>query len=209
MTLKVCLALCFATLLISSVLSGCSGTGTPPPNPSPTPVGTPSPSPNPTPIRPTPTPTPTPTGTLQSVNHIVFMMQENRTFDSYFGKINDVRAAQGLGRDVDTLDTVYSQQADDGSTIANYHFPTVCTFNSSQAWLESHGDVNRDQPADGNPVLMNGFAHTAAGDAAGSNPDTKGVRIMGFYTQSDLPSPYFFATQFATSDRWYAPAPNQ
>jgi phospholipase C len=143
------------------------------------------------------------------VNHIIFMMQENRTLDSYFGKINDVRAAQGLGRDVDTLDTIYSQTADDGSTITNYHFPTVCTFNSSQAWLESHGDVNRDQPADGNPVLMNGFAHTAGAGATGSNTDTKGVRIMGFYTQSDLPSPYFFATQFATSDRWYAPAPIQ
>ena len=32
---------------------------------------------------------------------------------------------------------------------------------------------------------------------------------MGFYNQSDLPSPYWFATQFATSDRWYNPEPAQ
>ena len=48
-----------------------------------------------------PTPTPTPTtaqgGSLQNVNHIIFMMQENRSFDSYFGKINDYRASLGLG----------------------------------------------------------------------------------------------------------------
>lgn len=136
-------------------------------------------------------------------------MQENRSFDSYFGKINDYRAAQGLGRDADTLDTLYSQTADDGSSITNFHFTTVCTYNSSQAWLESHGDVNEFQDADGNPVLMNGFVHTAAGDAGTTIPDTKGVRVMGYYDQNDMPSPYFFATQFATSDRWYTPAPIQ
>jgi phospholipase C len=88
----------------------------------------------------------------------------------------------------------------------------VCTYNSSQAWLESHGDVNEFQPSDGNPVLMNGFVHTASGDAqvpSSGIPDTKGVRVMGYYDQADIPSPYFFATQFATSDRWYTPAPTQ
>lgn len=138
------------------------------------------------------------------------MMQENRAYDTYFAKINDYRAAQGLGRDADALDSLYSEPADDGSSITNFHLITVCTYNTSQAWLESHGDVNRDQPADGNPVLMNGFVHTAGGDAASSSlPDTKGVRTMGYYTSDDLPSPYFFATQFATSDRWYTPGPMQ
>src|SRR6516225_9613549 len=66
-----------------------------------------------------PAPTPTPTvspagGTLQSVNHIIFMMQENRSFDSYFGKINDYRASLGLGRDTDDLETPFSNPADDG-----------------------------------------------------------------------------------------------
>jgi hypothetical protein len=52
---------------------------------------------------PTPTPTPVGGGTLQSVNHIIFMMQENRSFDAYFGKLNDYRASLGLGRDTDGL----------------------------------------------------------------------------------------------------------
>ena len=145
---------------------------------------------------------------MQSVNHIIFMMQENRAFDTYFAKINDYRSEHGLRRDVDALDTLFSEPAGDGSSITNFHLVTVCTYNTSQAWLESHGDVNQDQPADGNPVLMNGFVHAAGGDAqSGGLPDTKGVRVMGFYNQNDLPSPYFFATQFATSDRWYTPGP--
>jgi phospholipase C len=76
----------FASLSLA-LLTGCQGLGA-------------STGPTPTP---TPTATPTPAGTLQSVNHIIFMMQENRSFDAYFGKINDYRASLGLGRDADDL----------------------------------------------------------------------------------------------------------
>lgn len=155
------------------------------------------------------TPTPTP-GSLQSVNHIIFMMQENRSFDAYFGKLNDFRASLGLGRDTDDMETLFTNPADDGDTIQNFHLTTTCIFNTTAAWLESHGDANRFNLADNAPLLLDGFVHTAAGLATfDGDADTKGVRAMGFYDQNDLPSPYSFATQFATSDRWYAPAPLQ
>ena len=185
---------CLCVLLFLSVLTGCQGLGatsTPPPTP-------------------TPTATPTPTPTLQSVNHIIFMMQENRSFDAYFGKINDYRASLTLGRDADDLESTFTNPADDGDTISNFHLATSCIYNTTAAWLESHGDANRFQLDDNAPLLLDGFVHTAAGLAIfDGDADTKGVRSMGFYTQADLPSPYWFATQFATSDRWYTPAPVQ
>jgi len=51
-----------------------------------------------------PTPTPTPAGSLNSINHIVLFMQENRSFDTYFGQLNAYRAKQTppLPQDVDT-----------------------------------------------------------------------------------------------------------
>jgi phospholipase C len=178
---------CVFALITLGVLTGCQGVGS---------GGT-------------PTPTPTP-GSLQSVNHIIFMMQENRSFDAYFGKLNDFRASQGLGRDTDDLETVFTNPADDGQFIPNFHLPTTCIFNTTAAWLESHGDANRFNLADNAPLLLDGFVHTAAGLATFvGDADTLGVRAMGFYNQNDLPSPYFFATQFATSDRFYAPAPLQ
>ena len=156
-----------------------------------------------------PTPTPTP-GSLQSVNHIIFEIQENRSFDAYFGKMNDFRASQGLGRDADDLAGNYTNPADDGDTIANFHLPTSCIFNTTAAWLESWGDMSRFGNPPGTPLLLDGFVHTAGGLATFDGaPDTKGVRAMGYYTSADLNSPYFFATQFATSDRWYTPAPMQ
>src|SRR5579864_8027055 len=82
----------FLCLLAAFLLSGCQGVG----------LGG----------GPTPTPTPTATpATLQSVNHIIFMMQENRSFDAYFGKLNDYRASfpgGALGRDADDLETDFT-----------------------------------------------------------------------------------------------------
>jgi phospholipase C len=156
-------------------------------------------------------PTPVnPRASLQnSVNHIIFMMQENRSFDSYFGKLNDYRAQQGLNRDADDLESIFTNPADDGSQVANFHLATGCIYNTSAAWAESWGDMNRFNSPSG-PLLLDGFVHTAAGQARfDGTPDTKGVRAMGYYTGDDLTSPYWFATQFATSDRFYMPAPLQ
>jgi phospholipase C len=184
-------------LLALALLTGCQGLGASSPTPTPT-----------------PTPSPTPAGSLQSVNHIIFMMQENRSFDAYFGKINDYRAslAPALGRDADDLETDFTNPTDSPDTqqIRTFHLATSCIYNTTAGWLESHGNANRFDTSDSAPLLLDGFVHTASGLATfDGDPDTKGVRSMGFYNQTDLLSPYWFATQFATSDRWYNPEPAQ
>lgn len=144
------------------------------------------------------------------INHIVFMVQENRSFDSYFAKLNDYRVANGFGgaNDVDVEAANASNPADDGTLIHAFHLQTGCIDNLSPDWLESHGDVNRFDPATTTDIKMDGFVHTAAGLAQFDGDfDTRGVRAMGYYDQSDLPVYYFLASQFATSDRWFAPAP--
>lgn len=191
---KVSLTCCFA-LLTLLVLTGCQGVGASAGGPTPT-----------------PTPSATPTPGLQSINHIIFMMQENRSFDAYFGKINDYRASLGFGRDADDLEQDFTNPSDDQPPqfIRTFHLVTGCIYNTTAAWEASHGDANRFQEADTDPLLLDGFVHTAAGLAIfDGDADTEGVRAMGYYTQPDLPSPYWFATQFATSDRWYTPAPVQ
>ena len=196
MFLKKASLVCLFALLALSLLTGCGGVGL-------------------TGAAPTPTPpplaaSPTPAGTLQSVNHIIFMMQENRSFDSYFAKMNDYRASLGLGRDTDDLETDFTNPADDGDTLRTFHITTSCIYDTTAAWLESHGDANRFNLAEDAPLLLDGFVHTGGGLAIfDGDPDTKGVRSMGYYTQADLPSSYGVATQFATSDRFYAPAPVQ
>ncbi|HZD07858.1 MAG TPA: alkaline phosphatase family protein, partial [Candidatus Limnocylindrales bacterium] len=195
---RIVFAVVFAVLSLT-LLTGCQGLGASGPTPTPT-----------------PTAFPTPAGSLQSVNHIIFMMQENRSFDSYFGKINDYRASITLGRDADDLETDFNNPVDKVNPsdppefIRTFHLATSCIYNTTAGWEESHGNANRFDLSEGAPLLLDGFVHTAAGLAIfDGDPDTKGVRSMGFYNQTDLPSPYWFATQFATSDRWYNPEPAQ
>src|SRR5205823_9102015 len=126
MTITKFLLVVTATLTLT--LCGCQGVGTSPP-----PVTT--------------NPPPPPTQDLTAVNHIIFMMQENRSFDSYFGKINDYRASltPALGRDADDLETDFTNPTDSPDTqqIRTFHLPTSCIYNTTAGWEESHGNANR------------------------------------------------------------------
>src|SRR5947209_19007871 len=73
-----------------------------------------------------------PNGDITSVNHIIFMAQENRSFDTYFGHLNDYRATQGFPQDVDGMPANASNPADDGSQIQAFHFNTTCIENRSE-----------------------------------------------------------------------------
>jgi phospholipase C len=139
------------------------------------------------------------------------MLQENRSFDNYFGSLNAYRQAQGLGADVDGLPANASNPSfDNTSTINAYHLNTVCIENVTPSWDESRRDVNRNNPSSTNGP-MDGFvysaAHYAQDETAAGRPytDLNGIRAMGFYTERELPYYYFMATQFATSDRFFSP----
>ena len=92
-------------------------------------------------------------GSLNSINHVIFMQQENRTFDTYFGMLNPYRHALGFnigddGKDYevdgidDKLNTI-SNMDDEGDVYPLFKFTTTCVDDETSAWLESYGDVNR------------------------------------------------------------------
>jgi phospholipase C len=153
-------------------------------------------------------PPPPPPAGITSVNHIIYMLQENRSFDGYFGKLNDYRQAQGFSADVDVTPANASQLAFDHSTsFTPFHMNSQCVEDMSSYWNESHNDWNHFDPTSATP-LMDGFANSAGGDSRHSNPpgnDINGQRVMGYYDDSDLPYYYFMATQFAMSDHWFSP----
>lgn len=166
---------------------------------------------------------------LNSINHIILFMQENRSFDHYFGQLNVYRASQGLPQDVDTwgpnktpdgISTVGYDPltGQPGPPIPAFHMQSACSENLSSAWNESHREFNindRSLP-NGGPDLMNGFAFVEGQFAFQSDQsgfgvfqDVTGKRAMGYYNQNDLPYYYFMASNFATSDRWFSPVPTR
>lgn len=157
---------------------------------------------------PPPPPPPPPVADITAVNHIIYMLQENESFDHYFGQLNAYRQSQGFGADVDVTPANASQLAYDHSTsFAPFHMNSMCAEDLSDYWNESHNDRNHtDETGPGAP--MDGFANSAGGDSRHGNPpgfDINGQRVMGYYDDSDLPYYYFMATQFAMSDRLFSP----
>ena len=169
-----------------------------------------------------------PAATVQSVNHVIFMLQENHTFDDYFGMLNPYRKANNtngqawnIGDDgktynVDGIDDKLntSNQDDAGTAFKLFKFASTCIDDDSSDWLASYGDVNRYDFATNRPIDMNGFVHTAEGFATSCNAsgtcsgnftDLNGQRAMGYYDQGFLNYYYYMASQFAVSNRWFSP----
>ena len=140
------------------------------------------------------------------------MLQENRSFDHYFGQLPAYWQANGFpAQQFDGLPAGASNPSFDGlSTVAAYHLQTECFGNLSPSWNESHDDWNRQNPT-ASTATMDGYVFTAATYAQTSHPgeppinDTAGIRAMGYYDSTDLNYYYFMASNFATSDRWFSP----
>lgn len=149
---------------------------------------------------------PQPAGDITKVNHIIIMLQENRSFDHYFGQLNAYRQQQGVTGTADVTPPNTTQLAYDHSTsFTPFHMVSMCIEDLSGYWNEGHNAWNHVDHTSPTP-LLDGFANAAGGDArAVGGFDLNGQRVLGYYTDQDLPYYYFMATQFAMSDRWFSP----
>jgi len=132
---------------------------------------------------------------LSKLKHIILFLQENRSFDSYFGMLGPYRVSKGLPNNVDGLNLNTTLLNTQNQPVHPFHNRSVCTENLSPAWNESHADV------DGG--WMDGFMKTST--SVPSTIDPTGTRAMGYYDQTDLPYYYEAAARFATSDRFFSP----
>jgi phospholipase C len=166
---------------------------------------------------------------LQSINHIVFLAQENRSFDSYFGALREYWAQNGLpdqafdglpqfnipagapptnpGCDPTSVPPADCHAGPNNPPVASFHLLTQCIENPSPSWNESHVDWNLSDPV-APTAALDGFVQTGANNARHQNPmynDVNGIRVMGYYDGAELNYYYFMASNFATSDRWFSP----
>ena len=174
------------------------------------------------------------TGSVQSINHVIFMLQENHTFDNYFGMLNPYRQKNKMdvGDDnvtynVDGIDdklTTINNVDDlpDGKSFQLFKFTSTCVDDMTSDWLASFGDANRynfttNRTING-LIPMDGFVHNAEGYAkscvAGTGDTCSGTfsaqsltgqPAMGYYDEDFLNYYYYMASQFAVSDRWFSP----
>jgi len=128
-----------------------------------------------------------PTG-LAKIKHVVVLMQENRSYDSYFGALH----SQGQPGSPAEPTTGNPDPLTPGATIAPFRTTSVCTVaDLNHSWDGTH------QEWDGGK--MDGFT------AANVDPtDPNGSRTMGYFDNSVLPFYYGLANQFAIADHYFA-----
>jgi phospholipase C len=126
------------------------------------------------------------TGTLRDVRHVVILVQENRSFDHYFGTMRGVRgfgdpaAPGGRGGRSDLY------QAGDAGFVLPFATGLSCIEDVAHDWVTSHAAWN------------------------GGNWDrwipAKGTTAMAYYTRTQLPFHFALAEAYTLCDAYYPAA---
>jgi phospholipase C len=164
-------------------------------------------------------------GNLRNLKHIIIVMQENHSFDNYFGILpyaasspyhpgpcpeNDHACVDGLRCAVDTTGAVSctnSNLDNEGGVVTSFHQTKLCTRPDLQhSWPGSHLEANFTFPNSSLASSSNdGFVRE--NDETNEIDSSEGVSdddTMGFYTQAELPFYYQLAETFALDDRYFS-----
>jgi len=135
---------------------------------------------------------------LGAVEHVVFLMHENRSFDHYFGTLGGVNG-------FDAKSTAFAQAWPKGasSTLLPFHLDPKtgqgeCTYDLDHSWQAEHGSWNNG--------AMDSFVavHTAKEYQGITMEGPKlGTMTMGYYESSDIPFYYALAQNFTICDAYF------
>jgi phospholipase C len=127
----------------------------------------------------------------QRIEHVVLLMQENRSFDHYFGSKPGVRGFN----DPDAIPGVFKQQDPPNGFVVPWHFDTTRnsvqhTPSTSHSWGPQHESLNNGNMDRWIP------AHRRSDGA-------NAPYVMGYYTQNDIPFHYALADAFTLCDAYH------
>lgn len=142
--------------------------------------------------------TPSRTGTFQDIKHVVLLMQENRSFDHYFGTLAGVRGFGDLHAPILSNGMSVFHQPDSENPkgyLLPFHLDSLSTSaqkipSTSHAWAVQHRAWNGGRMDQWLP------AHRAADGAHG--PYT-----MGYFKRADIPFHHALAEAFTICDAYH------
>lgn len=134
------------------------------------------------------------------IDHIVVLMQENRSFDSYFGQLHN----QGQPKAIQEPPGANNPDPTDpsGRPIRAFHKTHYCEVaDLDHSWNGTHAEIDGGQ--------MDGFTAANVFTSTTREDDPTGSRTMGYYDQTDLPYYYGLYSTFAMGDHYFSSAPTQ
>jgi phospholipase C len=140
-----------------------------------------------------------------SIQHVVFLMQENRSFDHYFGKLGGVagfddthnRAAFTQAWNTDNGGSGAPSGEEPPNVLLPFQMSVwtgdgECTYDLSHAWPAEHACWNNG--------AMDSFVSTH------TSPDYEGqlgTNTMGYFGEHDIPFYYALARSFTICDKYF------
>ncbi|WCK52597.1 alkaline phosphatase family protein [Aneurinibacillus sp. Ricciae_BoGa-3] len=118
-----------------------------------------------------------PAETTNGIQHILFLIQENHSFDNYFGTYP---GADGFPAGIEV-----PMRPGDPQSVAPFHFTFPMSHDNDHSWDTAHSAYNGGK--------MNGFI------SAERTLDT-----MGYYDGTDLPNYWSYAKHFTLDDHFFS-----
>ena len=145
---------------------------------------------------------------IHKIKHVVVIMQENRSFDSYFGTYP---GADGLPRDAQGNPNACIPDPNAGHCAASYHDPSLTNAGGPHYKNSAQEDIDGGK--------MDGFVKVdeASGIAHGGDLDTNAlgctatlrppgcVDVMGYHDQREIPNYWTYAKNFVLQDHMFEP----
>ena len=149
-------------------------------------------------------------GSMRDVQHVVVQMQENRSFDHYFGTLAGVRGFGDRGALVQPNGKSIFYQPDsqnpDGYLLP-WHLDTQATSaqaipSTSHAWSVQHQALNITvSSTPGAPTTATNDAWLAA--HLGADGNANGPYTMSYYERQDIPFQFALAEAFTLCDGYH------
>jgi phospholipase C len=138
-------------------------------------------------------------GTIQDVEHIVILMQENRSFDHYFGTLNGVRGfADPFPIPVPNTPGIRRKTV--------WYQPNAASTASPQALVPFHLDTRRHfeyMRVEGTPHTWPDAQYVWDHGRMHQWPLAKLNHSMGYFLEADLPFQYALANAFTLCDAYH------
>jgi phospholipase C len=165
-------------------------------------------------------------GDVRKVQHVLILMQENHSFDNYFGALpyapgSPYHAAGGPCRESDhsCIDGLSCRRDASGelrcanhnpdlggASVRAFHLENRCVRpDLDHSWVGTHREMNYSAPNQTLHGPADGFVRV--NDETEQHDVVEGPfedETIGFYTQAEIPFYYDLASKFAIDDRYFS-----
>ena len=153
---------------------------------------------------------------IHKIKHVVMIMQENRSFDHYFGTFRGADGIPGLAGNPGSMPCIPDPQSQTGGCDKPFHERSDENFGGPHSIPAAKGDMDCSNWAQRTGCEMDGFAIQSEEGAScsGDNPLCSPCKVianstcpdvMGYHTGADIPNYWRYARDYVLQDHMFDP----